>query len=184
MDFHAIRKEYENRGVDESSLPADPFELFRQWYALAVEKCPGQWMEPNVMALATSNGKGDVDNRYVLMKDISDEGLSFFTNYESAKGKHIRDNPRIAVAFHWPYLSRQVRVVGSVEKTSREVSEHYFHSRPRGSQIGAAASHQSQEVSSRQALDDARKVIETQFEGQPIPIPDSWGRLFAQANPV
>jgi pyridoxamine 5'-phosphate oxidase len=175
MDFHAIRKEYENRGIDESSLPENPVNLFRDWYELAVEKCPGKWMEPNVMALATSDGQGNVSNRYVLLKHISEEGITFFTNYDSAKGQQIAENPRVAVAFHWPYLGRQIRIVGSVEKTSREVSEEYFHSRPRGSQVGAAASEQSQPVASRKDLDDVRNDLTKQLEGKPIPLPENWG---------
>ena len=175
MDFQAIRKEYENRGIDESNLPENPIGLFREWFELAVEKCPGKWLEPNVMALATSDGQGNVTNRYVLLKHINDEGITFFTNYDSAKGRQIAANPRVAVAFHWPYLGRQIRIVGSVKKTSREVSEEYFHSRPRGSQIGAAASEQSKQVESRKVLDDARTKLENQLDEEQIPLPDNWG---------
>lgn len=175
MDFQAIRKEYENQGIDESSLPEQPFPLFRQWYELAVEKCPGKWFEPNAMALATSDQTGDVTNRIVLLKHIRDDGICFFTNYESRKGRQLGANPRAAVAFHWPYLGRQIRMVGEVEKTSRELSEEYFHSRPRGSQLGAAASRQSAEVESRKLLDSARSDLENELDGQPVPLPDNWG---------
>lgn len=182
MDFHDIRKEYENQGIDESSLPESPIELFRQWYALAVEKSPGKWLEPNAMSLATSDGAGNVSNRYVLLKQIEDDGIQFFTNYDSEKGQQIDANPSCAVAFHWPYLGRQVRVVGAVEKTSREVSEAYFHSRPRGSQIGAAASLQSSKVESREWLDQQRQKLGQEYDGQLVPLPSNWGGYLIRAN--
>ena len=175
MDFHEIRKEYEDSGINESSLLESPIEQFRQWYDLAVEKSPGKWLEPNAMSLATSDGAGVISNRYVLMKHIEDDGIQFFTNYDSQKGKQLEANANCAVAFHWPYLGRQVRVQGAVEKTSREVSETYFHSRPRGSQIGAAASQQSSKVETREQLDQQRSKLEKQFDGQPVPLPDNWG---------
>ena len=175
MDFHDIRKEYENLGIDESSLLESPIEQFRQWYELAVEKSPGKWLEPNAMSLATSDGAGLISNRYVLMKKIEDDGIQFFTNYDSQKGQQLKANANCAVAFHWPYLGRQVRIQGAVEKTSREVSEAYFHSRPRGSQIGAAASLQSSKVGARELLDQQRRKLDEQYEGQPIPLPENWG---------
>jgi pyridoxamine-phosphate oxidase len=175
MDFQAIRKEYENQGIDEALLPENPIELFRSWYEVAVAKSPGKWMEPNVMSLATSDMTGHVTNRYVLLKHIEDNGIQFFTNYDSTKGKQLAENPQCSVAFHWPYLGRQVRMEGKVEKTSRDVSEKYFHSRPRGSQIGAAASLQSSEVESRKYLDDQRQKLTEKYEGQAIPLPENWG---------
>ena len=175
MDFEAIRKEYENQGIDEKLLPNEPISLLREWYQLAVEKRPGKWLEPNAMSLATADRNGHVTNRYVLLKSIEDDGLRFFTNYESTKGQQLSANPRAAVALHWPYLGRQIRVEGQVEKTSRVVSEAYFHSRPRGSQLGAAASQQSAVIESRSDLDQQRKRLDIQFKDQLIPLPDNWG---------
>ncbi len=175
MDFQAIRKEYENKGIDEQLLPADPIVLLRQWYQLAVDKCPGKWIEPNAMSLATADRDGRVTNRYVLMKSIENNGLQFFTNYESTKGQQLSANPKAAVALHWPYLGRQIRVEGEVEKTSREVSEAYFHSRPRGSQLGAAASRQSAVIESRAELDQQRNRLEVEYQDRPIPLPENWG---------
>ena len=175
MDFHDIRKEYENLGIDEASLLESPIEQFRNWYDLAVEKSPGKWFEANAMSLATSDGAGNVSNRYVLLKQILDEGIQFFTNYESQKGRQLKANPNCAVAFHWPYLGRQVRIEGAVEKTSKEVSEAYFHSRPRGSQIGAAASLQSSVVETRELLDEQRRKLGQDYEGQSVPLPEYWG---------
>ena len=182
MDFHEIRKEYENQGIDESSLSENPLELFRQWYELAVDKAPGKWLEPNAMSLATSDGSGNISNRYVLMKKIEEDGIQFFTNYDSQKGKQLESNASCAVAFHWPYLGRQVRIEGSVEKTSKEVSQVYFHSRPRGSQIGAAASLQSSVVESRELLDQQRQKLGEKYDGQPVPLPDNWGGYLIRAN--
>ena len=182
MDFHAIRKEYENQGIDESSLPENPLEVFQQWYGLAVDKAPGKWLEPNAMSLATSDGSGNISNRYVLMKQIQNDGIQFFTNYDSQKGQQLAANAKCAVAFHWPYLGRQVRIEGLAEKTSQEVSQAYFHSRPRGSQIGAAASLQSSKVESRELLDQQRQKLGEQYDGQPVPLPDNWGGYLIRAN--
>ena len=184
MDFQAIRKEYENQGIDESLLPSEPIPLFRNWYELAVEKCPGRWFEPNAMSLATSGPDGDVTNRMVLLKHIQDDAISFFTNYDSEKGRQLQSNPCAAVAFHWPYLGRQVRIVGTVERTSREISEEYFHSRPRGAQLSAAASQQSIEVDSRKDLDIAKSQLDKQYEGQPVPLPDNWGGYWLKPTKI
>ena len=175
MDLQVTRRQYEDQGIDESSLPADPISLFRDWFELAVANRPGLWFEPSAMSLATSGPNGEVTNRIVLLKNIRNEGINFFTNYDSKKGRQIRTNPRAAVIFYWPYLARQVRMVGSVERTSREVSEDYFHSRPRGSQLGAAVSRQSSEIESRLELDAACAELGERYDGQPIPLPDNWG---------
>ncbi|MFK7769779.1 MAG: pyridoxamine 5'-phosphate oxidase [Mariniblastus sp.] len=175
MDFQAIRKEYENEGINELELPDHPLELLRQWCDLAVEKSPGKWFEANAMSLATSDLDGNVSNRFVLLKGIEEDGIRFFTNYDSHKGQQLAANPKAAVAFHWPYMGRQIRIAGTTQKTSREVSESYFHSRPRGSQIGAAASLQSSVVASRKELDQQRKQLEEKYDGQPVPLPENWG---------
>ncbi len=174
-DFHKVRKEYEDQGIDPTTLPELPMELFRQWYQNAVDNQPAEWFEPNAVSLATSSAAGHVTNRYILIKGITDQGIQFFTNYDSRKGQQLADNPRAAVAMHWPYLGRQVRLEGAVSKTTPDVSEHYFHSRPRGSQISAATSPQSQPVASREFLDDRSKSFQEQYEGQTIPLPENWG---------
>lgn len=175
MDFQAIRKEYENHGILDSELTSTPMPLFRQWYKLAVEKCPGPWFEPNAMSLATSNRDGDVTNRIVLLKQVEEDTISFFTNYESEKGRQLSENPRASVVFNWPYLGRQVRIRGTVSRTTRAISESYFHSRPRGSQIGASASLQSSVVSSRKELDERKNSLQEKHHDQEIPLPDNWG---------
>lgn len=174
-DFQAIRKEYEDSGIDEAGLPREPMELFRQWYDAAQQNQPAAWMEPNAMAIATSDSSGLVTNRIVLMKGIEDSGIRFFTNYESRKGQQMADNPNVAAAFHWPHLGRQIRLEGKVQKTSREVSEAYFHSRPRGSQISAAVSPQSVTVGSRDQLKKLSQKLDEKYAGQAIPLPENWG---------
>ncbi len=175
MDFQAIRKEYENIGIDRQHLHDDPIEQLRIWMDLAIENSPGRWLEPNAMTLATVDAAGQVSARVVLLKEITETGIIFYTNYDSEKGRAMAEHPQVATALHWPYLGRQVRIVGSVEKTSREKSEEYFHSRPRGSQIGAVISEQSSIIESREQLESAASAVSKRFENQQIPLPDSWG---------
>ena len=131
MDFQSIRKEYETRGLELADLDPDPWVAFQGWLDLATQKSPGSWFESNGMALATSDRQGRVSVRWVLLKGVTHEGLQFFTNYRSEKARHMEENPHAGVAFHWPYLDRQLRVEGRVEKTGAEISRKYFHSRPR-----------------------------------------------------
>lgn len=182
MDFDTIRKEYESQGLDRDTFSDEPLTQFRKWYDVAVENLPGKWFEPNAMALATADKSGRVSVRYVLLKGVVDEGIRFFTNYDSYKGKQLATNDRCSVAFHWPYLGRQVRIEGSVEKTSREVSLEYFHSRPRGSQIGAAVSPQSSSIGLRTELEEKREAMLEQLADSPVPLPDNWGGYLIRPN--
>ena len=175
MDYQAIRKEYENHGIKASDLSECPFESLSKWVKLATDKSPGRWFESNAMSLATTDLEGNVSVRMVLLKGITDVGIRFFTNYDSRKGTQLAANPIAAVCFHWPYLGRQLRIEGSVEKTSREVSEEYFHSRPRGSQIGAYVSKQSTKIDARETLDEESKKFEASLDGNPVPLPENWG---------
>ena len=182
MDFKKLRKEYETDGFDAADLPDDPIAAFRIWYDNATESCPEPWFEPNAMALSTADGGSEVACRWVLLKGVTETGIRFYTNYDSDKGRQIASNPHAAAAFHWPYLGRQVRFQGRIEKTSHAASEEYFHSRPRGSQIGAMVSQQSSEIDSRQTLEDRQRALEEKFEGKEIPLPENWGGY--EINPV
>lgn len=175
MDFKALRKEYEDHGIEIDAMDDCPMAQLRQWLAEASEKSPGNWFEANAMALATCDKAGRVAVRYVLLKGVEENGIRFFTNYESAKGKQLESNPHCSVVFHWPYMGRQIRISGTTEKTSREISEAYFHSRPRGAQIGAAASNQSKSLPSRKELEEKMASLEQELEGSPVPLPDQWG---------
>ena len=182
MDFQKIRKEYADKGIVAEEMNPDPVEQFRLWYQSAVDTSPGAWCEPNAMTLATADSTGRVTARVVLMKGIQPKGIRFFTNYESQKGQQLADNPRASVVFNWAHLSRQVRIEGEVSKTTREVSEEYFHSRPRGSQLGAAVSSQSKVIQSREELDVAKKELEAKLNGAEVPLPDFWGGYLLTAD--
>jgi len=170
-----LRKEYEDRGLDESRVARDPMVEFTRWLELAIAQSPGAWFEPNAMTLATSDRSGRVTARTVLLKKYDRNGLVFFTNYESRKSRQLADNPRAALVFHWPYLGRQILTEGPVERTTREMSEIYFHSRPRASQLSAAISPQSESVDSRADLEARLAAYTAQCADGPVPLPDNWG---------
>ncbi len=175
VNFQALRKEYQTDGIDDNQLHEKPIDQFRIWFDAAVASSPGDWFEPNAMTLATADLKGDVTARIVLLKGLEDGSIRFFTNYGSKKGQQLEANPVAAVVFNWPHQGRQVRMEGKVSKTSRDVSEAYFHSRPRGAQLGAAVSRQSSEIDSRQQLQEARDHLDQQLIDQPVPLPANWG---------
>lgn len=180
-NFQALRKEYQTTGIDDHQMHADPIEQFRVWFDAAAAACPGEWFEPNAMTLATADSSGSVTARVVLLKGVdtadaeSEGSIRFFTNYSSTKGQQLADNPVAAVVFNWPHQGRQVRMEGSVTKTTREVSEAYFHSRPRGAQLGAVASQQSTEIESREQLQEIRDQLDKDLQDQPVPLPENWG---------
>jgi pyridoxamine 5'-phosphate oxidase len=154
-------------------LDPSPFVQFRRWFADAVE---AKLKDPNAMTLATATPDGVPAARVVLLKDIDDRGLVFFTNYESRKGIELAANPHAALCFFWAPLERQVRVEGRVEKVTREESEAYFRTRPRGSQLGAWASHQSTVIPGREPLEARLAEVERRYpEGTEIPCPPWWG---------
>ena len=169
--YAELRENYTQGGLLESESSPDPIAQFHRWFDEVLAVAP---LEANAMSLATA-----IDNvpsvRIVLLKALDDRGFSFFTNYDSRKGRELASNPHAALCFHWKELERQVRATGRVEKLSREESESYFHQRPRISQIGAWASAQSSVIAGRETLDDARRLYEQKFEGQPVPIPAFWG---------
>jgi pyridoxamine 5'-phosphate oxidase len=159
-------------GITESDLAEDPIDQFNRWHALALRlRIPNA----NAVALATSSPDGAPSVRMVLLKQIRREGLVFFTNYESRKAEDLERNPRAAVVAYWRGLERQVRVAGPVCRVTREESEAYFATRPRGSQLGAWCSQQSREVQGRSALDHSLQDVRRKFQGSPIPCPPFWG---------
>jgi pyridoxamine 5'-phosphate oxidase len=127
------------------------------------------------MTVATTTPDGRPSARIVLLKEVDERGFVFFTNYGSRKGQELDANPRAALVFHWNLLQRQVRVEGRIERTSKEESEAYFHSRPRGSQIGAWASRQSQSLASRAELVEQVATMEARFPDGEVPLPEFWG---------
>lgn len=172
MKIDALRREYIAAGLREEDAAADPLEQFGRWFdeALAAEV-----PEVTAMTLATAGADGRPAARIVLLKGFNDEGFVFYTNYESRKGRHLAENPHAALLFFWVQLERQVRIEGTVSRVSRQESEAYFHCRPRGSQIGAAASRQSAVLSGRGELEQRVRELEVRYADQPVPLPDFWG---------
>lgn len=174
MSLDELRRQYTMGGLDEAGAPGEPIALFTDWMQIALDNAPADWVEPYAMTLATAVG-ADVTARIVLLRGFDHDGFVFYTNYESAKGAQLAENPSAALVFHWGYLERQVRITGSVERVNRELSETYFHKRPRGSQIGAVVSRQSERIQSRDRLEQAARQLESELDGQPVPLPDFWG---------
>lgn len=168
-----LRKSYQLGSLETADLTPDPMDLFRHWWHEAIE---AEIEEANAMTLATANGKGQPSARIVLLKGLHPEGFEFFTNYESDKAKEMAENPRVALLFFWKEMERQVRIEGRVEKVSKERSEKYFQSRPRGSQIGAWTSPQSRIIPDRSVLEASAKEVEEKYADiDPLPVPDHWG---------
>jgi len=172
-DIAAMRRQYGEHGLIESELPANPIELFNTWLKEAAAN--EVVVEANAMVLST-----EVDDqptsRTVLLKDLTDQGFTFFSNYESRKAKQILENKNVSLLFPWYPMERQVIVIGSATKTSKAESDSYFASRPRGSQIGAWARAQSEELSSRDELEKRYAEFENKWPaGSVIPRPDFWG---------
>jgi len=166
-----LRKNYTFGQLSETEVPPNPLSLFQLWFDQAVKaECP----EPNSMALATADAAGNPSARIVLLKGADEAGFTFFTNYESQKGKDLAVRPQAALLFHWHELERQVRIKGLVERVSPTESDEYFHSRPAASRIGAWASPQSAEIPNREFLEEAEKRFAADFGDKP-PRPDHWG---------
>jgi pyridoxamine 5'-phosphate oxidase len=177
---NSARQYTRNPPLDESSLAATPQAQFERWLADAVA---AEMIEPTAMALATVDPSNRPSVRIVLFKGFEDGAFSFYTHYDSRKARALAGNPAAAATFWWDRLERSVRVEGRVEKLPREVSERYFHSRPRGSQLGAATSRQSRNVASRKLLEDRLAQAEARLAGRPVPLPEDWGgyRLIPEA---
>ena len=172
MNVADIRREYEREGLSEEDLAADPVEQFQLWLDQAMAAAPQEF---TAMTLATADRAGRPSARIVLLKGFDQRGFVFFTNYESDKARELAENPRAALVFYWAVLDRQVRIEGTVEKTSREESAAYFESRPRGSRLGAWASPQSRPVDGRQEIERLLEEAAGRFAEGDVPLPDFWG---------
>ncbi len=168
-----LREDYKSEILEIKDLEENPFSQFHHWFQDAIK---AGVREPNAMTLSTCSPEGRPSARVVLLKDYSEAGFTFFTNYESRKGRELSANPYAALVFLWLDLQRQVRVEGRVEKIDPVESESYFQSRPRGSQMGAWASPQSQVLGSRDDLEKKVRKVEKRFaNAEKIPLPDFWG---------
>jgi pyridoxamine 5'-phosphate oxidase len=172
VELADLRKEYTQRGLHETEAADDPVEQFRRWFEQAVS---AQLPEPNAMTLATCTPDGRPSARIVLLKGYNGNGFTFFTSYEGRKAKELDSNPRAALVFYWPELERQIRIEGTIERTSSEESDAYFATRPRNSQLGAWASSQSSVVASREVLERRWAELQTRYANQPVPRPPHWG---------
>jgi pyridoxamine 5'-phosphate oxidase len=172
MDTRDTSHHYLNEKIDRKSLCPNPTDQFLKWYRDAENT---DCIEVNAMSLATASKAGKPSCRTVLLKFIDDEGLLFYTNYQSRKGQELLENPQGCAIFFWRELMRQVTVEGTVEKMSREESDKYFSKRPRGSQLGAWASKQGNIIPSREYLKEEFSKYEKEYENKVIPAPAYWG---------
>lgn len=166
------RVQYETAGLDRADLDPHPMRQLSSWYRDA--EAAGV-AEPNAMSLATVDTDGSPDARVVLARDLDDEGIVFYTNHQSAKGRQLLDHQSVALVFAWLDLHRQVRVLGTAERVDDAVSDAYFAGRPRDSQLGAWASPQSQPIDSRAELDRRLAEATERFAGADVPRPPHWG---------
>ncbi|KAH6756993.1 pyridoxin 5'-phosphate oxidase [Perilla frutescens var. hirtella] len=173
VDISALRENYISPEFSEDQVEADPFSQFQKWFDDAIA---ASLKEPNAMALCTTGKGGKPSSRMVLLKGFDKDGFVWYTNYESQKAHQISENPQAALLFYWNDLNRQVRIEGPVQKVSDEESEQYFHSRPRGSQIGAIVSKQSTVIPGREFLYQQQAELEAKYsDGSLIPKPKNWG---------
>jgi pyridoxamine 5'-phosphate oxidase len=172
MDLSALRKEYANQELDVSTTNACPYTQFQQWFG---EASTAELLEPNAMVLATVDASGHPSQRTVLLKYFDNNGFVFFTNYGSRKAKQIAANSRVSLLFQWLPLHRQVEIHGVAGKVTTAESLKYFALRPRGSQLGAWISRQSEVVSSRSVLETKWEEMKHRFADGEIPLPAFWG---------
>ncbi len=173
-DISKFRRDYLLTELNESNVKKNPFDQFEVWMEEAIK---ANLVDPSAMILATANKNAVPSVRVVLLKGIDKEGLIFFTNYESRKGKDISENPQASLLFFWKELERQVRISGKVKKISKKDSEKYFHSRPYESQLAAMASKQSSIIPDREHLVEKFEKLKKGFNGKEIPLPEFWGGL-------
>ncbi len=169
-----LRQDYTKGSLGIKSVLPDPFEQFSKWYE---EASDSSIKEPNAVVLTTCTTDGIPSSRVILMKDFGPEGLTFYTNYLSRKGREMEQNPNVSLLFFWDVLERQVRLEGRAERLTSEESDKYFKIRPRKSKLGALASEQSQTLSGREKLEERFEALSGQYpeENSEIPRPEYWG---------
>jgi pyridoxamine 5'-phosphate oxidase len=173
-----IRKDYSKATLEINTVNQNPITQFNQWFNEALSS---KVLEPNAMNVATINAQGRPTSRIMLLKGIEGNKFQFFTNYQSKKGRELENNPAVALTFFWPELERQIRIEGIAQRVEASVSETYFQSRPRGSQIGAWSSPQSTIIQTREILEERVKQIEKRFEPlEVLPRPNQWGGFEAE----
>ncbi|MCH8535346.1 MAG: pyridoxamine 5'-phosphate oxidase [Flavobacteriaceae bacterium] len=171
--LHDYRKSYEKGALVLDNLDPNPLQQFRKWFHEVDESESVD--EANAFSLSTIGEDGFPKTRVVLLKSYNENGFVFYTNYESEKGRSIALNNKVCCSFFWPAAERQIIIKGTAEKLSNEVSDAYFSSRPRGSQLGAMVSHQSEVIEDRNVLENQLKELEDQHHGKELERPDYWG---------
>lgn len=177
-NLHDRRKIYERAQLIENEIKQNPFEQFRDWFLEATENPAVS--ESNAMSVCTVEADGCPRSRMVLLKSYSLEGFVFYTNYDSRKGKSIEKTHKACLHFFWPSLERQIIIKADLERIAENLSDGYFHSRPKGSQLGAAVSPQSEIIPNREFLEEKLKNLEEEFENKEIPRPENWGGYIAK----
>ncbi|MBP2617945.1 pyridoxamine 5'-phosphate oxidase [Chryseobacterium jejuense] len=177
-NLHDKRKVYDKSQLIESEIKQNPIEQFRDWFLEASES--PMISEVNAMAVSTVEEDGCPRTRMVLLKAYTYEGFIFYTNYNSRKGKAIEHNHKACLHFFWPNLERQIIIKANLEKVAENLSDGYFHSRPKGSQLGAVVSPQSQEIPNREFLEEKLKELEKEYETTEVPRPVHWGGYLAK----
>jgi pyridoxamine 5'-phosphate oxidase len=173
----AMRKDYHRATLDEKSVPKNPYVLFGNWFSDAVS---AGLSEPNAMILATADSKARPTARVVLMKGMDENGLAFYTDYHSKKGRQLTENPFAAVVFLWKEMERQVRIEGKTRRMTAKQSNLYFQSRPEASRISATASLQSSVLKDRSTLEKKVSRLASAFKDKPVPRPERWGGFLLQ----
>lgn len=176
-----LRRDYRAATLLEADVNPNPIKQFDKWFNDAIN---AKLYEPNAMTLATATSDGRPSARIVLLKGFSDDGFKFYTNYLSRKGKEMTKNPLASLIFYWPDMERQIRIEGTIEKLSKDYSTNYFHSRPKGSQIGAVVSPQSQEINGREELEMKWQQLEAEYENKEVPKPAHWGGYIVKPRTI
>ncbi|MBX2959455.1 MAG: pyridoxamine 5'-phosphate oxidase [Flavobacteriales bacterium] len=170
--LNQIRRDFADKPLEEQSVNENPFLQFSVWFEEAVN---AQLLDPYAMLISTVDEIGQPHSRVVYLRNISNEGMVFYTNYNSQKGKNISASNKIAITFFWVELERQIRIEGTVKKVREELSDKYFAARPRESQLGAWASNQSETIKNRAELEEKLKQFTEKFKGVDVPRPPHWG---------
>ncbi|MFK7750773.1 MAG: pyridoxamine 5'-phosphate oxidase [Kordia sp.] len=182
QDLSEYRKSYEKSELLEENCVENPIEMFRNWF-LEVEKSETV-AEVNAMTISTIGMDGFPKSRVVLLKKYTYEGFIFYSNYKSEKGLAMAENSNVCISFFWPAMERQIIIKGKVEKIAKNLSDGYFESRPRGSQLGAIVSDQSTVIPSRAHLEEKLKNLEAQYEGKEIARPSHWGGYIVKPQEI
>jgi pyridoxamine 5'-phosphate oxidase len=172
MDLKSVREDYTKKKLTIEDLNSNPIEQLRLWFKNAIDEIP---LTPNAMTLSTLSSDGHPRSRVVLLKEIKDEGITFFTNYDSRKGKEISFNSKVSVTIFWKEMERQINIIGDIEKLSLEESKNYFYSRPRESQLSAIVSPQSEKIGHKSELESKINELKYKYGDNEFPYPDNWG---------